>query len=233
MPDPPRNAEWALIPPAEARLLLPPALRRWWRGQPRLALEDSPAAQLAHLTALAPVERLLVLGPDAPALAALIADSADLQPVPLAVLPDARPPADAPGVHILRAQPHRLPLADAQVDVAVVPHQLRRWDDAAALRVLQELWRVLDHNGVAVLWEVAPSRSAAVNAVWAALLSGNSGNGRPPRLRTFGQLGQLAYDAGFAWVQTLPLRPFLLPPGPRLTVLLRKEHYQPQHLARA
>jgi len=202
---------------------IPTALRRWLRGQPRLALEDSPAAQLVTLTAMAPVERLLVLGPDSPALAALIGDSAELEPTPIAVLTNDCAAVEAGGAHVLRGDPRRLPLGDSQIDVAVVPHQLRHWDDTLALRALEELWRVLDHNGIAVLWEVAPSRSAAVNAIWSATLARN---GRQPNLRTFGQLGQLAYDAGFAWVQTLPLRPFLFPPGPRLTVLARKEHYR-------
>jgi len=204
-------------------------LRRWWRGQPRLALEDSPAPQLVALTAMAPVERLLVLGPDSPPLAALIADAAGLEPTPHAVLTDDRAPAERLGVQILRAEPQRLPFGDGSFDFAVVPHQLRRWDDERARRVLEELWRVLDHNGVAVLWEVARSRSAAVNGVWSGLLGSN---GAAPHLRTFGQLGQLAYDAGFAWVQTLPLRPFLFPPGPRLTVLVRKEHYTSDNVGR-
>ncbi len=217
--------------PRDARPLvrMPPALTRWWRGQPRLALEDSAAAQLVALTAMAPVERLLVLGPDAPGLAALIADTADLEPVPLAVLTDARPPAPAPGVDTVQAEAHRLPLDEGSVDFAVLPHQLRGWDDAYALRVLEEIWRVLAHNGVAVMWEIAASRSDAVNAGWSLALRRN---GREPVLRTFGQLGQLAYDAGFAWVQTLPLRPFLFPPGPRLTVLVRKEHYTPENTGR-
>ena len=206
---------------------LPPRLRRWWRGQPRLALEDSPAAQLIDLTAMAPVERLLVLGPDSPMLAAHLADAAALDPTPIAVLTGDRAAAEAADVCVVRALPHRLPLDDASVDVAVLPHLLRRWDDETALRVLQELWRVLEHNGIAVLWEVAPSRSAALNAAWAALLSER---GRRPQLRRFAEIGSLAYDAGFAWIQTLPLRPFLFPPGPRVTVLARKEHYTPQHL---
>lgn len=208
-------------------LAIPPTLRRWWRGQPRLALEDSPAPQLVALTAMAPVERLLVLGPDSPPLAALIADTAGLEPTPHAVLYDAPAPAETTGTLVLRAEPHRLPYLDGSFDFAVVPHQLRHWDDERALRVLEELWRVLDHNGVAVLWEVARSRSAAVNAAWTTLLGRN---GSPPHLRTFGQLGQLAYDAGFAWVQTLPLRPFLFPPGPRLTILVRKEHYTSENI---
>ena len=178
---------------------------------------------------MAPVERLLVLGPDSPALASLIADVAELEPIPIAVLTDDRAPADALGVDVLRSEPQRLPLEDGQVDFAVVPHRLRYWDDTLALRVLEELWRVLDHNGVAVLWEVAPSKSATVNAVWSSVLGQN---GTRPNLRTFGQLGQLAYDAGFAWVQTLPLRPFLFPPGPRLTILIRKEHYTPENVGR-
>ena len=178
---------------------------------------------------MAPVERLLVLGPDSPSLAALIADAAGLEPTPIAVLTDARRPAEAPHVAVVRGESHRLPIGDGSVDFAVIPHQLRHWDDERALRVMEELWRVLDHNGVAVLWEIAPSKSAAVNTLWSALLSRN---GRAPRLRGFAQVGQLAYDAGFAWVQTLPLRPFLFPPGPRLTVLARKEHYTPENVGR-
>lgn len=178
---------------------------------------------------MAPVERLLVLGPDSPALASLIADVAELEPTPIAVLTDDRHPGGVSAVDVLRAESHRLPIEDGRVDFALVPHQLRHWDDGHALRVLEELWRVLDHNGVAVLWEMARSRSAAVNGVWSSLLGSN---GTEPHLRTFGQLGQLAYDAGFAWIQTLPLRPFFFPPGPRLTVLVRKEHYTSENVQR-
>ena len=210
-------------------LVIPPRLRQWWRGQLRQALEDSPAAQLVELTAMAPLERLLVLGPDAPGLAALLADTAALEPAPIAVLTNDRPAANADGVDIVRAQPHRLPLNDGVIDFAVLPHLLRRWDDTLTLRMLEELWRVLAHNGVAVMWEVAPSRSDALNAVWDIVLHED---GRPPHLRRFADIGQLAYDAGFAWVQTLPLRPFLWPPGPRVTVLVRKEHYTPDNTQR-
>ncbi len=208
---------------------MPPALRRWWRGWPRLALEDAPAAQLATLTSMVTAERLLVIGPDSPPLAALLADAADLQPVPIAALTDARLQVDTVGVDLMRAEPHRLPLGEHSVDIAVLPHQLRRWNDGYALRVLEELWRVLAHNGVAVMWEIAASKSVHVNAVWSAALGRN---GSAPTLRTFSQVGQLAYDAGFAWVQTLPLRPFFFPPGPRLTVLARKEHYTTENPGR-
>ncbi len=171
----------------------------------------------------------MVLGPAAPALAALLADTADLEPTPLAVLTDGRAGEEVPGVATIRAEAHRLPLDEGSIDFAVLPHQLRGWDDAYTLRALEELWRVLAHNGVAVMWEIAASRSDTVNAVWSQALGRN---GTTPALRTFGQVGKLAYDAGFAWVQTLPLRPFLFPPGPRLTVLVRKEHYTPDVVGR-
>ena len=207
------------------RRALPKPLRRWWRGQPRLALEDSAAVQIVEQLPITPDDRLLALGRDAPLLAALLADAAQLEQRPLALI-GRTAPAPSPAeleLDILRGRADRLPLADASVSVAVLPHQLRRWDDDRALRVLRELWRVLEHNGVAVLWEIAPSRSPRLNQLWRAALTDPHG---PPQLRSFAQLGRLAYDAHFAWVQTLPLRPFLWPPGPRVSVLIRKEHYR-------
>lgn len=202
---------------------LPPALRRHWRGSPRLLLEDTPAPQLAHLLPLQADDRLLTLGRDAPLLAAELADAGGLRRTPLALL-GRRPhvsagDAERLGVAIVRGRADRLPLPDGAVSAIVAPHQLRRWSDERLARVLEEAWRVLAHNGVIALWEIAPSRSPQVNALWRAWL------GNEPRLRSFAQIGRAAYDAGFAWVQTLPLRPFLWPPGPRVSILLRKEHH--------
>ena len=212
---------------AAAARALPPALRRHWRGRPRLLLEDGPALQLTRLLPLQPNDRLLALGRDAPLLAAEIADAADLRQPPLAVL-GRHPPGTAagraqPDVDTLRGRADRLPLADESISVIVAPHLLRAWSDARLQRILEEAWRVLAHNGVFVLWEIAPSRSSRVNAVWRAWLS--SPRGAEPQLRTFAQIGRAAYDARFAWVQTLPLRPFFWPPGPRVAVLMRKERY--------
>ena len=208
---------------ASAAHALPPELRRRWRGRPRLLLEDGPALQLPRLLPLQPDDRLLTLGRDAPLLAAELADAAGLEQRPLAVIgrrPAARSTDAADlGVDILRARAGRLPLPDGSVSVIVAPHLLRRWSDARLERILAEAWRVLAHNGLCVLWEVAPSRSRRVNAVWRAWLGGDL------QLRSFGRVGRAAYDAGFAWVQSLPLRPFLWPPGPRVSVLMRKEHH--------
>ena len=206
---------------------LPPALRRHWRGRPRLLLEDGPALQLARLLPLQTDDRLLALGRDAPLLAAELADAAGLRQPPLTVL-GRRPPEAAAAraqldADILRGRADRLPLADESTSVIVAPHLLHAWTDAHLQRILEEAWRVLAHNGVFVLWEIAPSRSPLVSAVWRAWLEPTSG--AEPQLRSFAEIGRAAYDAGFAWVQTLPLRPFLWPPGPRVAVLMRKERY--------
>ena len=212
---------------AAAARPLPPALRRHWRGRPRLLLEDGPALQLARLLPLQPDDRLLVLGRDAPLLAVELAHAAGLLQPPLAAI-GRRPLVAATSRtqldgNILRARADRLPLAGGSASVIVVPHLPHTWSDARLQRALEEAWRVLAHNGVLVLWEIAPSRSSRVNAIWRTWLS--PAPGTDPQLRTFAQIGRAAYDAGFAWVQTLPLRPFLWPPGPRVAVLMRKERY--------
>lgn len=211
---------------ADIACAFPPALRRRWRGRPRLLLEDGPALQLAQLLPLQPDDRLLALGRDAPLLAAELADAAGLLQPPLAAL-NRRPPDPAAArsldIATLRSHADRLPFADESISVIIAPHLLRNWSDARLLRILEEAWRVLAHNGVFVLWEIAPSRSPLVNAAWRAWLEATPV--AEPQLRSFAQLGRAAYDAGFAWVQTLPLRPFLWPPGPRVSVLMRKERY--------
>ena len=119
---------------------------------------------------------------------------------------------------------------DGRVDFAVVPHQLRHWDDGATRCAC---WR--SSGGCSTTTESpccgrsrAP-RSASVNAAWTTLLYRVEMD-PPTSAQHSAELGQLAYDAGFAWVQTLPLRPFLFPPGPRLTILVRKEHYTSENV---
>ena len=204
---------------------LPLPLRRWWNGYPRLLLEDTGAFLLPSLLPVRPDDRVLVL--DDVALAETLRTRGRLSTPPMVLLTRSFPTA-VPTTDIALAEVTALPVADAAFTIIVAGHRLRGWDDATTRAFLEECWRALTHNGIVVLWEVAPSRSARVNAIWRRLLPE-----RPPRLRRFGEIGSLAHEAGFAWIQTLALRPFLWPPGPRLAVLLRKEHYTPEtvHLA--
>jgi SAM-dependent methyltransferase len=193
-----------------ARRALPPALREWWSGPPRVLACETGAFLLPSLLPLRTDDRVFVAGEAASAIAELLAGRAGLT----------TPPATLDAAAEAGASPlPALPFDDAAFTVVVAPHCMRAWTDDELLAFLRESWRVLTHNGICVLWEVARSRSPRVNAVWRRLLGGDA------RLRTFAEVGHLGREAGFAWIQTLPLRPFLWPPGPRLTVLLRKEYY--------
>ena len=187
--------------------------------------EDTAAFLLPSLLPLRPDDRVLILGPNAVAMAAILEARAEFEtpPVVLGGSSDGTPTDADAGVDVVRGSPVALPFPPSQFTVIIVGHQLRAWDDAAVLRFLRESWRVLTHNGVVVLWEVAASRSARVDTIWRWLLV--SPTHGPVQLRTFATIGRMGREAGFAWIQTLRLRPFLWPPGPRVAVLLRKEHY--------
>lgn len=190
------------------------AWRRWWRAAPRLALEDTAAPQLPQLLPIREDERVLVIGPDAAAMAAVIAPENGA-----ALAPEADEDGNW-GVDLLVGEVERIPVGDGEFSVIVVPHRARHWSDRRLERAMGEFWRVLGHDGVVVLWEIAPSRVGWVNRCWGLLL------GRGARLRTFAEIGRAAHAAGFAWIQTAPLPPFLWPPGPRACVLARKESYE-------
>ena len=215
------------FPSRPKRSALPDPLRRWWAGLPRLLLEETAALQLPATLPLHTDARLLAIGAQAPALLDALHSRVDFERAPLAIAASTfarESPADA-----ALADAARLPLPAASIEIILLPHQCRHWDDDQLVQVLRDCWRVLTHNGVAVLWEVARSRSATVNAIWPFLLR----DPQPPRLRSFAELGGAGRDAGFAWIQTLALRPFLWPPGPRVSVLMRKEHYTPETIEQA
>lgn len=215
-----------LRPPRRTwRDAFPPALRRWWSGVPHLALENTAAFLLPSLLPLRPQDRVLEIGCGTGAQARYLAERVPFQMPVVGV--DTRAALLHRGAHIadirlIQAAPTALPFPERHFTVLVVGHQIRDWEDEPLARFLREAWRVLTHNGVVVLWEVAPSRSPTVNAIWARLLAAP---GRPLRLRSFAEIGQQAREAGFAWIQTLRLQPMLWPPGPRVAVLLLKEYY--------
>lgn len=222
MPTGPPLSRRQSVPPR--RSALPPPLAHWWAGFPRSLLEETGAYLLPAQLPLRREDRLLALGAGTVALASALSVRVPLHAPPIGLTANggATRQPELPGVDLVRAWPEALPFPDASFTVVLVGHQIRTWEDDLLLRFLREAWRLLTHNGIAVLWEVAPSRSPRVNAIWRRLMQDD---GRAPRLRSFAEIGRLGRDAGFAWIQTLRLRPFLWPPGPRLTVAMRKEHY--------
>ena len=188
---------------------LPGAWRNLWSGTPRVLLEETGVFLLPGLLPLRAADRVLVLGALAQPIADLLHSRVALDQPPVALNPSSEELA-------------ALPFDADRFTIIICGHQQHAWDDDTLLAFLRESWRVLTHNGIIVCWDVAPSRSAWVNRVWRWLLAES---GERFRLRTFAEVGRLGREAGFAWIQTLTLRPFLWPPGPRLATLMRKEHY--------
>ena len=205
-------------PHLSADRALPACLRRWWSGRwsgsLRVMLEETGVFLLSDLLPLRATDRVLILGDTAQSIADLLDSRVALEQPPITLGP--------PGDELAGLPSGSLPFEDDVFTIIISGHQQHTWDDDELLAFLQESWRVLTHNGIIVCWDVAPSRSKRVNAIWRRLLAKR---GQPFRLRTFAEFGRLGREAGFAWIQTLTLRPFLWPPGPRLTVLMRKEHY--------
>ncbi|MEX0785204.1 MAG: hypothetical protein WD939_01065, partial [Dehalococcoidia bacterium] len=77
--------------------------------------------------------------------------------------------------------------------------------------------RVLKPGGLFVAWEFAPTRSALLDR-WNRWVLGHE----VPfvRLRGYRELRRRAYDCGYDWVEPARLRPFLLPPIPRVSLIM-------------
>jgi SAM-dependent methyltransferase len=124
---------------------------------------------------------------------------------------------DRPRVRLARASATALPFADRSFELVTAGYLLKHLDDAELATALVELRRVLAPGGLALLWEFAPSGSARLdrwNERWL------SPAVRAPRLRSTRALLAAGRRAGFDLARPARLRPFLLPPIPRASVLL-------------
>ncbi|MSQ35979.1 MAG: class I SAM-dependent methyltransferase [Dehalococcoidia bacterium] len=120
-------------------------------------------------------------------------------------------------VSLARASATALPFASGSFEVVTAGYVLKHLDDSELVTTLGEVRRVLAPGGLALLWEFAPSGSARLdrwNERWL------SPAVRAPRLRSTGALVAAGRAAGFELVRPARLRPFLLPPIPRASVLL-------------
>ena len=118
---------------------------------------------------------------------------------------------------LARASATALPFADGAFDVALCGYVLKQLDDDEARRCFAELRRVLAGGGLALIWEFAPTGNPRLDRFNAWVLSPGVAS---PRLRSTVALRALAQKAGFEFHRDAALRPFLLPPIPRASVLV-------------
>lgn len=113
----------------------------------------------------------------------------------------------------------RLPFADESFDLLLCGHVFKYLTDEELRLALPEMRRVLKPAAIALVWEFAPTKSALLDRWNRYVLTREV---PLVRLRSYGELRAHAYEAGFDWVEHARLRPFLLPPIPRVSFIMSK-----------
>ena len=184
-------------------------------SQAFMALATPRVQRVIDLLDLCPGRRYLDLGCGTAAFADLIANRAGLTEPPVTLDLTA-----ASGQALdLTGWPERLPFRDESFDCISSFYFLRRFDDDVCRAFANEVGRVLAPGGVALVLEFAPVRNSRLNRLHERLLSFGCAE---IDLRGWGRLAALYTEAGFDGIDLVNLGPFLIPPIPRVGVLLRK-----------
>ncbi|MEI6136323.1 MAG: class I SAM-dependent methyltransferase [Chloroflexota bacterium] len=121
------------------------------------------------------------------------------------------------GAGLVQGSAMSLPLRDATFSLVTCGYVLHDLDDDEARALLYEVGRVLAPGGIAVIWDFGPTGNARLDA-WNARVVATGGV--TPRLRSASTLRRLATEVGFPFTRDADLRPFLLPPVPRASIMI-------------
>ena len=204
------------------------AAMRFAMGVPGQILVNTPAFTLPEEMRIEPTWRILDIGCGRVGLTRVLTDRAGLLAPAVGIDPSrqmltlaSRDQQGDGGKRILLAQGTAtdLPLADELFNFVISGHAFKYLTDRELRESLREARRVLKPGALFLAWEFAPTRSSLLDRWNRYLLE----LGAPlVRLRGYRELRRFAYDAGFDWVQTANLRPFLLPPIPRVSLIMGK-----------
>jgi len=189
-------------------------LARAINSQAGMALVTPRAQRIVDLIELAPGRSYLDIGCGTAAYAHLLAARAGLEepPVTMDLLP-------GPGPVELAGWPEALPFRDESFDCITSLYFIRRFDDDVVHAFAGELSRVLAPGGHALLMEVAPVRSERLDRFHRRVMSAGCAE---VDLRGWGRLAAHFTEAGLDAIDLVNVGPFLLPPIPRVGVLLRR-----------
>ena len=118
---------------------------------------------------------------------------------------------------LVRAAATALPFADGSFDLVLCGHLLKHLDDQELLALLGEIHRLLASGGLALLWEFAATGNRRLDAWNVRVLSRDI---HQQRLRSTAALLRFAQLSGIEFRRDAELRPFLLPPIPRASILI-------------
>lgn len=201
---------------------------RFGRSVPGQILINTAAFTLPQELRMSPHWRVLDVSCRRASLVRVLANRACLQVTPVGLDPSQQMLAQArrdianeggPQVGLTRGMPASLPFADATFHLIVSGHAFKYFDDDELRAHLVETRRVLKPGALFLAWEFAPTRSELLDRWNRAILAHDT---PIVRLRGYRELRSLAYACGFDWVQPAGLRPFLLPPIPRVSLIMGK-----------
>jgi SAM-dependent methyltransferase len=198
---------------------------RFLASVPGSMLVNTPIFRLDRNLVLRPDQRLLDIGCGSGSLLQLLASRVRFEAPPVgidlsrAMLVAAQAQAASRPVELVQGAGTSMPLRSDAFDIVTCSYVLKHLDDGGVATLLAEVLRVLKPGGIAVLWEFAPVRSEALNRWnrWVLTRGVQSCN-----FRSYGDLAHMATSAGFDWVENANLRPFLLPPIPRVSIVAGK-----------
>ena len=110
-----------------------------------------------------------------------------------------------------------MPFRDATFNLVTCGYVLHDLDDDEVRALFFEVGRILEPGGLAVIWDFGPTGNRTLDA-WNARVVATGGS--TPRLRSNTTLRRLASDVGFPFTRYADLRPFLLPPIPRASIIV-------------
>ncbi|MQC19069.1 MAG: class I SAM-dependent methyltransferase [Chloroflexi bacterium] len=196
---------------------------RWFMG-PGQWFANTPLLKLPENLKLDATARVLDLGSGRGWLMRMLDDQlgADTPPVGLdfsrealrLARRDERNPRREAG--LVQGSATALPFRAGAFNLILCGHLVKHLDDVDLTGLMLEIRRVLEPGGLALLWEFGPTGNPRLDAWNARVLSTGV---RGPRLRATETLKRFARDAGFPFVRDANLRPFLLPPIPRASIL--------------
>jgi SAM-dependent methyltransferase len=201
------------------------ALMRWAMGPLGVYFVNSPLFRLPENLQLDPSLRVLEVGCGRGSLLRMLQERVRFDQRPagidysvralrLAQRDEAR--AGRP-LRLARATATDLPFGGGSFDLVLCGHMVKHLSDEELIDFLRETKRVLAVGGLALIWDFAPSGNVLLDRWNRRLLStGVAGL----KLRSSQALLQTSELAGFDFVRDANLRPFLLPPMPRASVLL-------------
>ncbi len=206
---------------------------RWALSPAGVFLTNSPLFRLPEDLQLDRSLRVLEIGAGRGALLRMLHGRVRFERPPVAVdesaraLRLARRDEQAAGgpLRLARATDTALPFASESFDLVLCGNLVKQVDDEELIELLREVRRTLAGGGLALVWDFALTGNRVLDRWNARILSAGGG---APRLRSTQALLQAAELAGFEFLRDARLRPFLLPPIPRASILIGRPPRPPK-----